>query len=163
MVPKMPPEVTTLSPTLSAPGTPAPSAAASHRQQDHEIEDAKDEGEGEQLHPDARRTLRGRRHGDNARSQPATTYNCERGNGHESSDGAEAERSKLLPECFEGPKRYSVPDPPHGVKVKGQIMQRVKGTRGHLAGHVQVPQIGPRMAAAGVAAARRIERPSSSA
>src|SRR5262245_53344306 len=48
---------------------------------------------------------------------------------------------ELPPEGLEGSKRYSVPDPFHGVKVKAQIMQRVKGPRRHLAGHEQVPQI----------------------
>jgi hypothetical protein len=43
---------------------------------------------------------------------------------------------------IEGPKRYSLPDGPHQVKVKGQIMQRVKGGSGHLAGHVEVAQVG---------------------
>src|SRR5688500_12572243 len=65
---------------------------------------------------------------------------------------------EIQPESIEGPKRYSVPDPPHGVKVIAQIMQRVKGARGHLAGHVQVAKIRPRMMPAGVAAALRIER-----
>ena len=36
-------------------------------------------------------------------------------------------------------------------------MQRVKGTRRHLAGQVEMPEIGTRMVAAGVAPARPIE------
>jgi hypothetical protein len=48
-----------------------------------------------------------------------------------------------LPELFERAKRYSVPNPLHGVKVKVQIMQRVKGTSEDLAGDKQVAQIGP--------------------
>ena len=63
------------------------------------------------------------------------------------------------PETFEPPKRYSLPNPPQGVKVKVQVMQRVKGGRVHLAGQKQVPQIGPGTGPAGVAAARRIGRP----
>src|SRR5687768_11688451 len=58
---------------------------------------------------------------------------------------------------IEGPKRYSVPDSPHGVKVKAEIMQRVKGARAHLAGHEDVPEISARVGAARVAAAGRIE------
>src|SRR4051812_46479466 len=46
------------------------------------------------------------------------------------------------PEVFEPPKRYSVSDAPHGVKVKVQIMQRVKGRRRDLADVVEMPQIG---------------------
>src|SRR5258706_3605452 len=64
---------------------------------------------------------------------------------------------ELLPESIEGPKRYSVSDPPHGVKVKAEIMQRVKGACGHLPGHVEMPQIGARMRAASVTAALRID------
>src|SRR6185436_16012748 len=63
---------------------------------------------------------------------------------------------KTLPEIFEPAERYSLPNPPHGVKVKAQIMQRVKGASGHLAGHGEVSQIGPGKVAAGIAAARRI-------
>jgi hypothetical protein len=43
-----------------------------------------------------------------------------------------------LPEIFEPAERYSLPNPSHGVKVKAQVMQRVKGASGHLAGHVEV-------------------------
>src|ERR1700704_657875 len=64
---------------------------------------------------------------------------------------------ELLPESIEGPKRYSVSDPPHGVKVKAEIMQRVKGTCGHFPSHVEMPQIRARMRAARVAAALRIQ------
>jgi hypothetical protein len=46
---------------------------------------------------------------------------------------------KTLPEIFEPAERYSLPNPSHGVKVKAQIMQRVKGASGHLARHVEMP------------------------
>jgi hypothetical protein len=46
---------------------------------------------------------------------------------------------ETLPEFFEPAERYSLPNPPHGVKVKAQIMQRVKGASGHLAGHGEMP------------------------
>ena len=41
---------------------------------------------------------------------------------------------ECYPETFEPPKRYSVPDTSHRVKVKVQVMQRVKGCRGDFAG-----------------------------
>ena len=62
------------------------------------------------------------------------------------------------PKIFEPAERYSLPNPPHGVKVKAQVMQRVKGASGHFACPVKVTQIGARKGAAGVAGARRIER-----
>jgi hypothetical protein len=46
--------------------------------------------------------------------------------------------SETLSELLERAKRYSVPNRPHGVKVKVQIMQRVKGACEHLAGEEQV-------------------------
>src|ERR1043165_7435508 len=64
---------------------------------------------------------------------------------------------ELLPEIVEGAKHNSVPDPPHGVKVKPLIVQRVKGARDHLASHVQVPQIRSGMMPARVASTSRIE------
>src|SRR3954464_9921358 len=65
---------------------------------------------------------------------------------------------KREPETFEPPKRYSVPNPPQGVKVKVEVMQRVKGGRVDLVGHVQMAQIRARTGRAGVAAAGRIGR-----
>src|SRR5688572_32443894 len=72
--------------------------------------------------------------------------------------GRRSRAKELLPESLKRPKRYSVPDPPHGVKVEAQIVQRVKGGRGHFPGHVQMTEIGSRMAPAGVAPAGRIDR-----
>jgi hypothetical protein len=66
---------------------------------------------------------------------------------------------ELLPEIFEPAERYSLPNPPHGVKVKAQVMQRVKGGSGHLAGPIKMAQIGSRKGTAGIAPARRIDRP----
>src|SRR5712691_6111449 len=62
------------------------------------------------------------------------------------------------PETFKPPEHYSVPNPPHGVKVKVEVMQRVKGCRVHLAGEEEMPQIRARGGAAGVAVACRIRR-----
>ena len=59
------------------------------------------------------------------------------------------------PETFKPPKRYSVPNPAESVKVKVQIMQRVKGGRVHLAGQKKMTQIRARAGAARVAGARR--------
>jgi hypothetical protein len=50
--------------------------------------------------------------------------------------------TEFQPETFEPPKRYSLPNPLQSVKVKLQIMQRVKGSRVHLAGHEEMPEIG---------------------
>src|SRR6187402_486895 len=71
---------------------------------------------------------------------------------------AAAKAQELLPERVEGSKRYSVPDPLHRVKVKGQIMQRVKGARHRLARHVDVAEVRAAVVRAGVAAAPRIGR-----
>src|SRR5215213_8111717 len=65
---------------------------------------------------------------------------------------------ETLPEFFEPAERYSLPNPPHAVKVKAQVMQRVKGGSGHFAGLIKMPQIGPRKVAACITAARRIDR-----
>jgi hypothetical protein len=50
---------------------------------------------------------------------------------------------KRYPETFEPPKRYSVPNRHECVKVKVQVMQRVKRGRAHFAGHEEVPQVSP--------------------
>jgi hypothetical protein len=50
---------------------------------------------------------------------------------------------EFSPEIVKPPKRYSLPNPPKRVKVKVQIMQRVKDGSPHLAGHEQVPEIRP--------------------
>src|SRR4029079_4883133 len=47
----------------------------------------------------------------------------------------------------------SLPNPPHRVKVKVEIMQRVEGRSGHLADDKQVAQIRTRAMSARVAAA----------
>src|SRR5262245_43992550 len=73
--------------------------------------------------------------------------------------GLEAPSSIVSPETFKPPKRYSLPDTSYGVKVKVQIMQRVKGCRVDLAGDEQVPQVRARARAARVAVARQVRRP----
>ena len=47
------------------------------------------------------------------------------------------------PEILKPPKRYSVPNPAECVKVKVQIMQRVKGGRTPFVGQKQMAKIGP--------------------
>src|SRR5829696_6849081 len=65
---------------------------------------------------------------------------------------------ELLPESIEGPKRYSLPDRTHQVKVIAKVMHRVEYGRAHLPCHVQVSQVGPGVTAARVAPAVRIQR-----
>src|SRR5712671_5904205 len=70
--------------------------------------------------------------------------------------------SKLFTECylesFEPPKPKTVSNPAKGVKVKVQVMQRVKRRRVDLIGEIEMPQIGSRERPARVALARRIHR-----
>ena len=47
------------------------------------------------------------------------------------------------PETVKPPERYSVPNPTQGVKVKVEVMQRVKGGRVDIVRHVQMSKIGP--------------------
>src|SRR5436305_8966864 len=63
---------------------------------------------------------------------------------------------ELSPETFKPPEHNSVPNPPERVKVKVQVMQRVKGGRVHFASHVQMPQVGARTGAARMTPAARI-------
>ena len=49
---------------------------------------------------------------------------------------------ELLAEFFKRAEHYSLPNPPHGVKVKVEIMQRVEGRGRHLAGDEKVAQVG---------------------
>jgi hypothetical protein len=46
---------------------------------------------------------------------------------------------ELAPETFKPPKRYSLPDTTHRVKVKVQIMQRVKGGRADFVDRKKMP------------------------
>src|SRR5687768_7946606 len=63
-----------------------------------------------------------------------------------------------MSKLFERAKRYSVPNPFHGVKVKVEIMQRVKGASTDLSGEKQMAKIGPGKVPARVASAGRIRR-----
>src|SRR5690242_5823167 len=63
------------------------------------------------------------------------------------------------PETFQPPKRYSLSDTVEGVKVKVQVMQRVKGRRVQLAGREEVAKVGARARPARVARAGGIGRP----
>lgn len=47
------------------------------------------------------------------------------------------------PEILKPPKRYSVPNPAERVKVKVQIMQRVKGRRSSLVRDEEMTEVGP--------------------
>ncbi len=49
---------------------------------------------------------------------------------------------ELAAEFFKRAEHYSLPNPPHGVKVKVEIMQRVEGGSRHFADDKKVPQIG---------------------
>ena len=48
---------------------------------------------------------------------------------------------ECYPETFEPPKHYSLSNTSHGVKVKVQVMQRVKGRRRHFAGQTGLVQV----------------------
>src|SRR6185295_10050420 len=66
---------------------------------------------------------------------------------------------ELTPEFLEGSDLNSLPNPPHRVKVKVQIVQCVKGRGCHLTRHEKIPQVGPRVPPAGRARAIRIGWP----
>jgi hypothetical protein len=65
---------------------------------------------------------------------------------------------ELAAEFFKRAEHYSLPNPPHRVKVKVEIMQRVEGSSGHLADDKQMPQIGTGEVSTRVATAVRIGR-----
>ena len=66
---------------------------------------------------------------------------------------------KPLSERFEAIEFNSLPDRPHGVKVKLDIVQCIQGRGGHLAGQVEMAQVGAGTGAAGVASARLVGGP----
>src|ERR1043166_8192940 len=66
---------------------------------------------------------------------------------------------KRQPEALEPPEHYSVPNPLHGVKVKVQIMQRVKRRRADFAAHEKMAEIRATERPTRVAAAGGIGRP----
>jgi hypothetical protein len=43
---------------------------------------------------------------------------------------------KLLAEPFKRAEHDSLPDPPHGVKVKVEVVDRVERRPGHLSGYI---------------------------
>src|SRR6476620_11867543 len=65
---------------------------------------------------------------------------------------------ELAAEFFKRAEHYSLPNPAHCVKVKVEIMQRVEGSRGHLADDKKVAEIRAREVPAGVTRAIRIGR-----
>src|SRR5258707_5832176 len=65
----------------------------------------------------------------------------------------------LCPEIGETAQTDTLPDAPKGVKVEGQVVDGHERGRGHLAGKMQVAQVGARHRAAGVAGAVRVRRP----
>ena len=66
---------------------------------------------------------------------------------------------EFLSECFQRAEFNTLPNPSHRVKVKVEVMQRVKGCRGHFVCKVEVSQIGPGVALARVTFASLVERP----
>src|SRR5882672_6184349 len=72
--------------------------------------------------------------------------------------GTRQAATEFQPETFKPPKRYSLSNPSDRVKVKVQVMQRVKGCPGHFSSEMKMAQIGPRVRATRVARARRIGR-----
>src|SRR5271166_4098269 len=56
------------------------------------------------------------------------------------------------------PKYYSLPHPPHGVKVVRQIVDGIERLRQQLIRRIEVPQISPRVASANLARAGGIYR-----
>src|SRR6266542_1412063 len=60
---------------------------------------------------------------------------------------------KALSKRIKATEFNSVPNRPHGVKVKLDIVDGIERRRGHFAGQKEVPQVGPRTRAAGVATA----------
>jgi hypothetical protein len=48
---------------------------------------------------------------------------------------------ELLAELFKRAEQYSLPDPPHGVKVKVEIMHRIQRGSGDLSRQEEVAQI----------------------
>src|SRR4029079_5564469 len=65
---------------------------------------------------------------------------------------------ELAAEFFKRAEHYSLPNPPHRVKVKVEIMQRVEGGGRHLSDDEKVPEIGARKVPAGIAGAVGIGR-----
>src|SRR5688572_32868408 len=65
---------------------------------------------------------------------------------------------ELLAEFFKRAKRNSLSNPAHRVKVKVEVMQRVKGSRAHFAGDEKVAKVRARKVPARVAAALGIGR-----
>ena len=90
------------------------------RQQDDEVEDRQDERRRERAAAEGCRP----RH-----AMPMANTATRIVRHHESWELAGQALMERQPETFEPPKRYSVPNPPQGVKVKVQVMQRVKGGR----------------------------------
>ena len=150
----MPPEVTTLSPTLRRteeflrPSSSALRSAAGSRNRKSRGPTANGSSwiSGLTVRP-ADRCRDARRH---------TEKGIRRG--HEINARRVNVRWKPCLKFSNAAERYSLSNPPHGVKVKAQVMQRVKGRRGHLAGRETDGVNRRAKSAAGVAAARRIGR-----
>jgi hypothetical protein len=49
---------------------------------------------------------------------------------------------ELLAEFFKRAEQYSLPNPPHSVKVKEEIMHRIQRGSGHFTRQEKVPEIG---------------------
>jgi hypothetical protein len=66
--------------------------------------------------------------------------------------------AKRYPEIFESSKHYTFPNPPQSVKVKVQVMQRVKGRGVDLAGQKEMAQIRTGTCAAGITVTGGVRR-----
>src|SRR6476659_10165216 len=59
---------------------------------------------------------------------------------------------KLLAEPFKRAEHNSLPNPPHRVKVKEEVVDRVERRTGHFARHIEVAEVGTAVPPAGIAA-----------
>src|SRR2546427_7730925 len=57
------------------------------------------------------------------------------------------------------PKFNRMTHRPHGVKVEAEVVDRIQNLRQHLARRIEMPQVGPRVARAHLAATAVVQRP----
>src|SRR4029078_12495301 len=112
--------------------------------QDQHVKDAEDDGKREKRYQAAGLAGAGNRYKKRSRHDVEA---------HSNLGWAREGLMELAAEFFKRAEHYSLPNPPHRVKVKVEIMQRVEGRSGHLADDKQVTQIRTRAMSARVAAA----------
>ena len=119
--------VTILSPTLRASWNSSNLLLpALHRQQDQEVENPQDDGERQKLvQPGA---LPGAGHREDERCGHEIQHSVLRSAG----EGL----MELLAELFKRAEHDSLPNPPHGVKVKVEVVDELQGRRRHLASYI---------------------------